>query len=93
MIEKVIEAIYWQDAYVSLKKLDKLIREPVGLTLTLGHVGKQDKKFFYISNYWDGVSNKWEDPWTVIPKSLVVKRIKLRGLPNKWKDYLTSVKT
>jgi hypothetical protein len=47
------------------------------LTISIGHVVKKDKKYIYLSNYFDGIAENWEDPWTSIPVHMIEKRKEL----------------
>lgn len=71
-----IEAVWWQDAYVTTDDKPEFDKEH--LTLTVGHVVKQDKTLIYISNYYDGIGETWDSPWTAVPKAWVKKRLTLK---------------
>lgn len=66
---KEIYLVWWQDAYVSTDHLEA----KVGLTLSVGWLVKKDKEFFVLSHFWDGISNRAEDPYTFIPHGMIKK--------------------
>lgn len=72
----MIEAIYWHDAYVTDDERPELDRADA-LTVVYGHITKEDGLYAYVSHFYDGISEEWAAPYTVIPRSLIVKRIKL----------------
>lgn len=79
-----IESVYWQDAFVTISKLKPGKND--ALTRTIGCVAKEDDTFIYISNYYDGIADKWDTPWTAIPKVLVRKREVMEDIDVKQND-------
>ena len=68
---KEILIVWWLDAYTSTDEIPEYVDGKDHLTISIGVKVKEDKDFVYISNYYDGVSNTFNDPWTSIPKGMI----------------------
>ncbi len=76
-------AVWWQDAYESTDD-DPELKGDIR-TITVGVIAKEDERFIYISNYFDGISKSFTDPWIAVPRELVREvvfydRDKLQGV-------------
>lgn len=72
-----MEAVFWQDAWADAD--DKPTIDDVGLSISFGKIVKEDDRFVFVSHMFCGIEGGWRGPYTIIPKSLVVKRIRLIG--------------
>lgn len=70
-----LEAIFWQDAYVTTDDRPEFKEEH--LTISVGHAVKEDKGMVYVSHFYDGIGSNWESPWTAIPKAWIKRRVVL----------------
>lgn len=68
--------IYWQDAYVTLKK--RPLFKKKHLTISVGWIVSEDKNFITLSNYYDGIGECFAAPFTVIPYDMVKSMEKLK---------------
>lgn len=71
---KSISIIWWQDAHTTLDDIPKFLDGKSHLTISVGVIVEEDKEFVYISHFYDGIQNKMDSPYTVIPKGMIKHR-------------------
>lgn len=85
--KKPIVVIEWQDAYTCSDEEDPKFKDAKNhYTLSFGVIVDEDKDFYHVSHFFDGISNSFQDPFTSIPKGVVksIKKLKAtNGLHSK----------
>lgn len=69
--------IYWQDAYVTTDDKPALDGIDGNLTVSIGWLSKKDKKYTYLSHFFDGIAHELGSPFTAIPNKMIRDKYEL----------------